>query len=572
MKTSEDKLRMGAFWQTELHQWKTETINGSISFQDTLGIVREEWPHILVAMNWCKTVFKKDRRAAILLSKLSGTAGHLLNHFLTVHDQIHWRDLAYQASKQAELVNDEMGHGLQLAFLHFQVGNMASANQLLDEIEKRNEACLYSPGDAKLNGKDTWKRFKQEVNHVRAGIQSHRAVFLVSQGKHKEALVPLERAIVFFREENNTNALLSCLNTQATALAGTGEYQKAIGVLDEVLTNDRTGNMVTAHINRGAYLLRTGAREDAYAALLKGEELARIIGDEGARALANVQLGFWHLGHAEPAERSKAHDYMAEARAMYRRLGDQRQLAAVLRFIAQMLQSITGNKQATDIEQAEAWLRLAQVQDELDDYAGMLESSEQYLKSTSTDFGGRLEAVIHSGHSLHRLGRHEEAIQRLEQARELLRRLREMQGEDSNQKAEFELLMILGQTHRQLSQTDAARDCYQEAMNLANAMNDVSDACRVNGNLGLLEVDCGLFEEGLIHLSHVIKEFDHVSLADGRERLRLLALAYFNLAYGQQKSGNKEEAMENVSISLGMLKLLNEEVHIKEVQRQVNQW
>ena len=145
---SELKLRQGFGLQKRLHELEQQFLAGQISRVEAVEKFKLEWESLLDLRQWCAEN-ENDIRAAMLLSKLAGVAGNLSFAALSVPEQIEWRECGYLAAQRAELVHDEMGHGAQLAYLHFVTGNVAAAHKVLDDLLARNDRLLESPGDAR---------------------------------------------------------------------------------------------------------------------------------------------------------------------------------------------------------------------------------------------------------------------------------------------------------------------------------------------------------------------------------------------------------------------------------------
>ncbi len=192
-------LRRGFGLQTRLSQIERDLVEGRVPQEETLRRFKLEWPGVVNVCAWCADQKSEDVRAATLLSKLVGVAGNLANQALSVSEQIYWREKAYLAARVAGLANDELGHGAQVAYLHFVSGNTEQALTLLDELLVRNGNLVESPGDARLTGRAKVERSAEERQAVRATILSHRGMFLATTNRDEEALPVLTEAAAYFR-------------------------------------------------------------------------------------------------------------------------------------------------------------------------------------------------------------------------------------------------------------------------------------------------------------------------------------------------------------------------------------
>ncbi len=568
----EARLRLGYELQNRIYNIEREAADGNLPGEEAKKQLQDEWEHVLGVCAWCLEQPETDWHAAVLLSKLMGVAGHLVFVFQPVSEQIFWREKAYHAARRAELARDELGHGSQLAYLHFATGNLNLAHELLDVLLSRNEALVESIGDAKLNGQNTLVRSPGERQQIRAALLSHRGMFYAAHELHKNALPVLSEASNIYREQGDLDALSICLNTLAVAQAGFSNHEEAVKTLDEAIALSGTSISATAYINRGSYLLSLGRREEAWDSIKQGEKLAFTAGDRNSMALAAVQFGFWFAGHPDADKRAKTVEYLSDALNYYRSTGDRRQRDKVLNALESLFISVTHNTEANAAQVAEAWRRLSAVREELGDLAGEAEAVRNYLACTPDDLEAQLEGLIRNGHVCVKLQLHQDAVQAHTRALDVLARIRAASNKHKYVKAECELLLSLGQAHRHLGETEAALSNYERAKSLALASHDQEAEWRAEGNFGLLYVDKGAFEQAISSLEKVVKHYDKPQSGQEEDRLRLLGHARFNLAYACYKKGDIDRAKIESAGALHLLRLINDTAGVAQIEKQLGEW
>ena len=136
----------------------------------------------------------------------------------------------------------------------------------------------------------------------------------------------------------------------------------------------------------------------------------------------------------------------------------------------------------------------------------------------------RLEAAIQGGRCAVCVKEYETAIGLLNGAAATLSTIRAEENDSEHQNAEGELYLVLGQAYRHTERASEAKECYIKAMQIADAIRDDEMKLRPAGNIDLMEVDAGAFEDAIKHLEETRKAY--FKLSDHR----LASHARFNLA------------------------------------------
>lgn len=568
----EAKLRLGYGLQKKLHQIEREAAEGKLSVLEAKTKLELEWPSVLDLCFWCLEQGDSEDAAAMLLSKLCGVAGQLVFHFLPVSEQIFWRDKGYKAAQQSGLVNDELGHGSQLAYLKFATGQVERAHELLDALLSRNEEALESSGDAKLMGQTRYQRSPEERLGVRMVLLGHRSIFYVAHNRYEEAIPILNEVISYYRQQNNQDALSSTLNTLSVALEGVNKLEEAVQTLDEVIHMGMPNSLPNAYINRGSYLLHLKRREEALESIRQGEKIAIRIADRNAQALASYHFALWYGTHPEAGKRVEAYDYFNKALDYYRSTGDRRQKEKVLKNLDSLLVSVTVATNTDEKQVIEAWRQLANIRDQRDDLQGEASALHELLVKTPDDLESQLEGLIRLGHVCVKQNQYQEAEEHHTKALGIQKRLRARTQESPFVKAEYELYLSLGQAQRHQGQTEAALNSYQQAKELSMVNGDEEARWRAEGNLGLLYVDKGDYPKAIDCLSKVVAHFEnpHSNLDDNR--LRLLGTARFNLAYAYHHANDPGKAKRESDEALRLLTLINDTAGVAQIKQQVKDW
>jgi tetratricopeptide (TPR) repeat protein len=561
------KLKLGFAIQSSLYKLEEDAQQQADSLSAIQTKLDDLWPQLINLGNWCEQTYTKDIRAAILLSKLIGVAGRLIHQYLSTQEQIRWREAAYRAANAAKLANDELGHGLQVAYLHFELGNIKRANELLAELERRNAELVESPGDAKILGQSSFIRSEKERKSVEGTILSHRGAFLAAFDCSSEAVPYLERAISIFRGLSEKGALAHCLNTLAVAQASLGKYAEAVKTLDEAIANDEDA---VAFINRGSYLAHLDRRDEALKSILDGQRLASESKNKSAIGLAYTQLGFWYASDSDLEKRTQSHQYLNEALQFYRQTGEIRQKNKILKVLDSMFLSVTKNTSSTLEQKAEAWRRLAETREELGELGGEEEATLRLLESAPEDLTAQLEGQIRLGHVRVKQKRYQDAVAEHQKALSILEKIRRLGNPLEYQPAEMELCNSLGQAYRHLNETNKAWDYYTRLLDLANTRNDTGRQWIVKGNLALLLVDRHDFPKAIAELEDVITHYENDT--NNRDRLKLLAHAQFNLAYAKFQAGQLVEALALADNAKHLLDLVNDSEGIRHIEEQVLGW
>lgn len=560
-------LIFGFGLQAKLHSYEQEAASGAEGMISARRKLDDDWPHVVGVSQWCVRKRASDKRAAILLSKLAGTAGTLLFSYLPIHEQIHWREEAYASARLAGLANDEIGHGAQLAYLLFTVGNIDKAHALIDELLERNDTLVDSPGDALLTGQSEFPRPQEERDSARATLLSHRGMFLTAHGRDGEALPPLLEAVAWFRA-HDSGALPLSLNTLAVVQGHLGKNEEALFAADEAIAAGDSRVLADALINRGGFLESLGRNEDALESVRQGAIAAQRAGGLSAIALASVQLGLWYIRHGTPAEQSEAIGRLEHAADLYREAGDDRQRTAVLRSLESVFRSVTKNTEATAEQVTEAWRRLMSVLEELGDLREAAAAAQQFLAGTAEYSVERLNALLHLGLTFVKLKAYEEAIAHYDAATAVLSRLRVSSESPEWQVHECELLLGLGQAQRHVGHSAAAIASHGRAVTLAQSSANDDALWRARGNLALAQADCGEFADAIEGLTETISHFEEPRYRD----MRMLGHARFNLAYAHYRQGQSDLAKQEAAEALRLLSLINDSVGVAQVLEQMNGW
>jgi tetratricopeptide (TPR) repeat protein len=561
------RLKLGFAIQSYLYKLGNEEQKQVYPLSTIQSNLDTLWPQLIHVGNWCEQNYTKDIRAAILLSKLIGVAGPLIHQYLSVQEQIRWREAAYRAANTAKLANDELGHGLQVAYLHFELGNIERANELLSELEKRNAELVESPGDAKLLGQPSFVRSDKERKSVEGAILSHRGAFLAAFDHSSEAVPYLEKAISLFREIGEKGALAHCLNTLAVAQAGLDKHAVAVKTLDEAISY---GGTAVALINRGSYLAHLDRRDEALKSIKDGQRLATDSNDKSAMGLAYAQLGFWYANDSDPEKRTQSYQHLNEALEICHQTGELRQKNKILKMLEQMFLSVSENASSTSEQKAEAWRRLAETREELGDLDGEGGATLNLLESAPEDLPAQLEGQIRLGHVRVRQKRYQDAVAEHEKALSVLEKIGRLGNPQEYQPAEMELCNSIGQAYRHLNEADKAWDYYTRLLDLANTRNDTGRQWIAQGNLALLLADRGDCTKAISELKGVIEHYEKD--VNNNDRLRLLAHAQFNLAYAMYKAGQLDEALALADNAKRLLALINDPEGIRLIEEQVLGW
>jgi len=477
----------------------------------------------------------------------------------------------YSAAKCAELANDELGHGAQLAYLYFSTGNVDEALRLVDELLSRNESLVESPGDAKLVSQPKFIRSPEEQLSVRATLLSHKGMFLATTNRDEEALPVLLAAADFFRGCQPA-ALSKCLNTLAVVQDHLGKYEDALKTVDEAIALETPAARAMALINRGGYLNSLGRVTEALESLKEGERVAIENGDQNAVGLASVQLAFWYTQHGNADERSSAVNRLEQALAIYRDTGDDRLRMKVLGALESVYLSAAEQEQSTPEQRTEAWRRLSSIREQLGKTELEIEASEKSAASAADDLELQLESNIRIGHAFVKLKQHEKAIERHWAALGILDKLRSCSSTKNYDKAELELLLSLGQAQRASGKPEEAVTTYRRAHAIAEKTADEEAEWRARGNLALAQVDCGLFDEAVLGLNKVAAHYAEPSGSRNKPDLRLLGHAWFNVSYAYHRQGRSDAAREHAQEALRLLSLINDRLGVEKINEQIASW
>lgn len=567
----EAMLRRGVGLQTRLHELERALVEGRLAPTEAIECFRTEWPGLKHVCAWCAEQPQSDTKAAILLSKLAGVAGSLGHLAMTVPEQIYWREQAYAAARRAELAHDELGHGAQLAYLHFVSGNVEAAHRLLDELFARNESLVESPGDARLTGADSVQRSVEERQAVRATLLSHRGMFFATTSRDAEALPPLLEAAGYFRA-HDLSALSRCLNTLAVVQDHLRKPEEALKTVDEALSLPVPDSKAMALVNRSGYLDALGRAGESFESLKEGQRIATANGEQSAVALALVQLALWHIRHGDAEERAKSVNWLEESLARFDELGDERLRLRVLDNLEKVFLAALESEETSVEQRTEAWRRLASVREQLGQTELEAEATEHYLASAPEDPEVQLEGNIRLGHVFVKLKQPEKALRHHRAALEILSKLRAGGSGKQYEKAEIELFLSMGQALRADGRAEEAVTTYTRAKDLAAAFADNDALWRARGNLALAQVDCARFEEAISGLKDAILRYGAAGAAGGNPDLRLFGHAHFNLAYAYQKQGLFDDARQQAKEAIRFLSLANDQKGIQEINRQVGEW
>ncbi|MEM7395374.1 MAG: tetratricopeptide repeat protein, partial [Verrucomicrobiota bacterium] len=130
----------------------------------------------------------------------------------------------------------------------------------------------------------------------------------------------------------------------------------------------------------------------------------------------------------------------------------------------------------------------------------------------------------------------------------------------------------LGQVCRHQAEPKKALENYERAKELAEMLGEEGESRLVAGNIGLVHVDLGHYDEAIETLTAVVEKYqDHREWASD-DRLRWLGLAYFNLAYAHYRAGQLDLAQWNSDEALRILGLTNDRNGIEEITSQVREW
>ena len=566
----EIKLRQGFGLQNRLYTLERSFVEGQVSRLDALATFKSEWRGVAELCKWCTENQSDDFSAATLLSKLAGVAGNLAFYSLSVQEQIDWRARAYSAAKCAELANDELGHGAQLAYLYFSIGNADEALKLAAELLARNESLVESPGDAKLANQAKFVRSTEERLSVRATLLSHQGMFLATTNRDEEALPILLEAADYFRR-TQVAALSKCLNTLAVVQDHLGKYEDALNTVNEAIGLETPAARAMALINRGGYLNSLGRVREALESLKDGERVAIENGDQNAVGLASVQLAFWYTQHGNADERSSAVNRLEQALAIYRGTGDDRMRLKVLGALESVYLSAAEHDQSTLEQRTEAWRRLSSIREQLGKTELEIEASQKFAASAADDLELQLESNIRIGHAFVKLKQPGKAIEHHRAAHGLLDKLRSSSTK-SYDKAELELLLSLGQAQRASGKPEEAVTSYWQAQAIAQKTADEEAEWRARGNLALAQVDCGLFDEAILGLNKVVAHYAEPSGSGNKPDLRLLGHARFNLAYAYHRQGRSDVARAHSQEALRVLSLIHDRLVVEQIRKQIVNW
>jgi tetratricopeptide (TPR) repeat protein len=130
---------------------------------------------------------------------------------------------------------------------------------------------------------------------------------------------------------------------------------------------------------------------------------------------------------------------------------------------------------------------------------------------------------------------------------------------------ELNLRSILGQCLRHLGDDEASAREYRAGLSAAELIGDEDSISRLLGNLGLLLVDQGKFDEALVLLRSVANNLR------SSEDYRLAGHAVFNVAYALHRQGDQQTARKEADAALALLEMIADPM-AEEVRRQVAGW
>ncbi|HEY4492037.1 MAG TPA: tetratricopeptide repeat protein, partial [Acidobacteriota bacterium] len=299
-------------------------------------------------------------------------------------------------------------------------------------------------------------------------------------GKNHEASQLLQRVIDLDRRLGDLQNTAGDLTSLANVLRNLGEHQRALECLQEALNiyeqkPDPGKQATTMHITAITYrdLKETEKALDYLKQACEFTAKHRLFIVQGFHltAIANI---YWQQGDLE-----KSLEVHQEALAVNRKSGHADGLVQSSRIVGELLMTLGKNEEALPYFLESAGL-FAQLGDE---------SSESQVRMTAA---GILEQQ-----------------QRYAEAIEEWRRVREWKRKSRNKTQELEAIESLARVSRLCgAEASVSLQYYQDALNLAEELQDISAKASLLNSIGILYWGCGKYAEALDHYQRALKIFE----------------------------------------------------------------
>lgn len=550
--------------QLELHKLETEFVAGSQPSANVRRRLTKLWPHARKVFDWSIGASGTDVRAAILLDKMAGVAGRLLEATFGRHILIQWREAAVDGTTRAmargslptssefDMVHDLLGHLTYLGYLHFANNNFERARTVLQQ--------------ALIVGEENDRHFAD------ATALLHLAFVSISEENLAEAEDLLQRALAL-PADNETPSLTASIHIALGVVCGRrNDYARAREHDDAAVAayeglQDAAG-LCTALINRGGDSINLGMIAEARADLERADAIAKALNAPYLTGLAKANLARLRAGE-HPEEGSEVVELLKASKADYSRAGDRVQTLRIGGMLAGIYQSVL-DREAEPASYQERKLALAELGDlaaERADGAAALQCAEQLLRETeernaTDDLPEALMLVAHR-HVL--LQHYPEATTYALRALSELDTLDPGTPDDDLATIRCELLSDLAQSERHLGQADQAEAHFRAALALAADLPDEGLQWRLRGNLGLALVDLGRFDDAIPILRDLVDDLR------ATEEYDLIGQAQFNLAHALNTSGDRDAARTEAEAALALLDMIHDP-KAAEIRRQVADW
>lgn len=549
----EEYLEWAVIYQTKLHKLEMEYQRGERPVGEVQANLNADWGQIATCQKWCETQAHHDTAAATMCSKFAGVAGTLLEMKLTRQEQIRWREIGIMGAEKAGLHEDLIGHLTYLSYVYFQNNNVERAFELCDKALEVSSQQNNTMGEATSS--------------------YHKGMFLTHLNKESEAIEYLEKSSALFRTLKIPTGASNCLSTLATCYSHLDNTEKAIELYDEAVPiMEKQNNLTavgTAYANKAVDLMKLKMFKEAEECLWEAKKIAEDSSDDSLSALVLVKLGQWHSMQEDGQIRSLAYKLFEDALLIFRKKGDKFQEHKVLSMLEKLYKEALSEKSVKlRYEQKSQALRCL-----MEIFRARLEFKEGFnlaeqllrLAELKKNLPDQLEASIAMGHSSVLLKQFRDAVHWHNNALVILDKMRQSEGEKTNQKAECELYLSLGQAYRHLDEPNKAEECYRNAERIAQELVDYDALWRARGNVGLVLSDQEKHENAVKILTRVSNYYEQ------KQDYRLYGHAQFNLAHAFFKQGNPEEAKKH-GIDAHRLLIMINDPFANEVQSQMNTW
>lgn len=498
----------------------------------------------------CADHLINDERAAVLCSKFAGVAGHLLDRKLSRLDLIRWREEGLEGARRAKLLEDQVGHLTYLSFAHFSNNNSAKALELLDEARKLTQQLEDPRGSAT--------------------VLQHQGMFYGQLGKVEDAITALTESLRVFEQLGAPQLNSKSLSALATCYSNKDDAEKAVELYEQAVELERDRSTIGTYLtNMSGDLMKLGRFPEALQCLRKAEVISRATSDDTLSGLVAMQFGQWHSMQRDLKLRDKTWAYYEKALNFFLRKGDryyERKVSERLVLLySQALNSYSENWNYDQVSYAlrkliPLYMNLDKFEEAMQACDSLFEEAE--LNENNSD---QLEALVSLGHTLLQMKLYGRAIEKHIKAIEVMKKIRRMDGEESNLKAEAELQLSLGQAFRHSGQPEKAIQCYDRAEEISKQLRNKDIEYRAIGNQGLVCADQSRFARAIGLLTDAFTYYKEIN------DQRLAGHAKFNLAYVYHRSGEPEKAQEIGADALRTLTIINDS-QIEEVKRQLKSW